>query len=116
MCANRTKQEDSKKPLPKTTYRHNSTAPGTESVLVFRPELRRMLGICDSTLYAWDAEGIIPASFSLGPERSDGLARRTAWLRSEIMEWVHEQATKGRERTGKSKPKASTGQDVQQPA
>ncbi|MNN93079.1 Prophage CP4-57 regulatory protein (AlpA) [compost metagenome] len=63
---------------------------------MFRPELRCVLGVVDSTLYDWIATGIFPAPFSLGPNRSNGCARRNAWIREEVYAWIREQAAKPR--------------------
>jgi len=72
----------------------NHPAPTIEPLLIFRPEVRRQVGVSDSTLYDWCASGIFPKPFSLGGPRSDGRARRAAWFREDVMNWIREQAAK----------------------
>ncbi|WP_156322347.1 AlpA family transcriptional regulator [Pseudomonas sp. P1.8] len=63
---------------------------------MFRPELLRILGITDSTMYAWLEAGILVRPISLGPNRSNGNARRNAWIREEVYQWIRDQAAKSR--------------------
>ncbi|MNC52113.1 Helix-turn-helix domain protein [compost metagenome] len=78
---------------PASTHTTYSTTGSAESLLMFRPEVRRLLGVSDSTLYEWSATGIFLKPFSLGCPRSDGRARRAAWYREDVMNWIREQAT-----------------------
>lgn len=72
------------------------TAPTPADPLMFRPELLRILGITDSTMYAWLEAGILVRPISLGPNRSNGIARRNAWIREEVYQWIRDQAAKSR--------------------
>ena len=59
------------------------------------PEVLRWLGVGRSTVYAWEAAGLIPRRRQLGP-------RAVGWLRREMREW-----SKQRPRVNKKTPKNS---------
>jgi predicted DNA-binding transcriptional regulator AlpA len=84
----------------------------TNDPLMFTAELLRVLGLGNSTLYAWINAGYFKAPMSLGPNRSNGCARRAAWLRAEVYAWIGEQAVKPRTLGPKAKPCS----DASQPA
>lgn len=73
-----------------------STAPTPADPLMFVPELLRILNIAESTMYAWIEAGILVRPISLGPNRSNGIARRNAWIREEVYQWIRDQAAKSR--------------------
>ena len=45
------------------------------------PELLQWLGVGRSTVYAWEADGLIPPRRQIGP-------RAVGWLRREMREWI----------------------------
>ena len=45
------------------------------------PELVQWLGVSRSTIYEWEAAGLIPRRRQLGP-------RAVGWLRREVREWT----------------------------
>lgn len=96
MCAQRTTLETTPSPV--------------DDPLMFTAELLRVLGISNSTLYAWINAGYFDAPMSLGPNRSNGGARRAAWLRSRVYEWIREQAAKPRTLGPKAKPARGSSQ------
>jgi prophage regulatory protein len=60
----------------------------SRSKLLRIKEVAQWLGVSQSTIYKWSAEGRFPAPIKLGAEDQKRVAAR--WLEEDIQQWIQE--------------------------
>jgi predicted DNA-binding transcriptional regulator AlpA len=62
-----------------------SAAATSNSPLLYKPELLRLIGVSYGSVFSWMKAGKFPLSREIGP---GGRSTKIAWIRSEVMEWL----------------------------
>jgi predicted DNA-binding transcriptional regulator AlpA len=60
-------------------------AASNSPVLIFKPELLRLVGASYGSVFSWMRAGKFPLSREIGP---GGRSTKIAWVRSEVTEWL----------------------------
>jgi predicted DNA-binding transcriptional regulator AlpA len=71
---------DSDTPLPQAFHTDQASR-----LLIFKPELLRLIGVSYGSIFSWMRRGQFPLPRELGP---GGQTTKIAWLRSEVEAWL----------------------------